>query len=106
VPEWCDYILQNVGEIVICLAANKSDKPAAVDINEVFQWAEDHQIAITRTSAVDGETVDALFESVARELEKQAKQRQAPVREVTESVVIEEVKPLPIKKSKRKRRCC
>jgi small GTP-binding protein len=72
VPGWYDYIVQNVGEIIICLAANKSDLPALVDYNEVFQWAADRRVEVTRTSAKERVNVEALFESVARQLAKQA----------------------------------
>jgi Ras-related protein Rab-5C len=74
VQGWYDYIIRNVGEIVICLAANKSDLPEKVDYNEVFQWAADRQIEVTRTSGKEGKNVEVLFETIARELEKRAKQ--------------------------------
>jgi small GTP-binding protein len=108
VPGWYDYIHQNVGNIVTCLAANKSDQQAAVDMNEVFQWAADRKIEVTRTSAKEGENVEALFESVARELEKQTKTKQTPVTEVKESVIVAEVcEPVVTQeKATRKGGCC
>jgi hypothetical protein len=54
---------------IICLAANKSDLPAKVDYNEVFEWA-DHHVEVTRASVKDGANIDALFSTVARELDR------------------------------------
>jgi small GTP-binding protein len=65
---WHDYIIQNVGEIVIAVAANKSDLEAKIDFNELFQWANEHAVEVTRTSAIEGTNVEALFESVAERL--------------------------------------
>jgi small GTP-binding protein len=80
VPGWYDYIIQNVGDsIVICLAANKSDLPAAVDRNEVFQWAVDHHVQVTSTSAKERVNVEALFETVARELDSRTRATQSKV---------------------------
>jgi small GTP-binding protein len=102
VPGWYDYIRQNVGEIVICVAANKTDKPPAVDINELFQWAADRGVEVTRTSAMEGENVGALFESVARQLERQARRQTAG--EAPAAVAIEE--PAPAAAPRRRRGCC
>jgi small GTP-binding protein len=73
VAGWYDYIIQNVGEIVIVLAANKSDLPSRVDFNDVFQWAGNLSVDVTRTSAKDGTNVDALFEGIAEKLAATAK---------------------------------
>jgi small GTP-binding protein len=78
VPGWHDYITQNVGDVIICLAANKSDLPAKVDYNEVFQWAADHRVEVTRTSAKEGVNVEGLFETVARELTNASKPSTKP----------------------------
>jgi small GTP-binding protein len=96
VQGWYDYIIQNVGEIVICLAANKSDLPEKVDYNEVFQWAADHHVEVTRTSAKDGVNVEALFETIARELEKKAKPSKSQTK------VEEEPKPIELEQPKAK----
>jgi small GTP-binding protein len=89
VAGWYEYIVQTVGEIIICLAANKSDLPPTVDINEVFQWAADHHVQVTRTSAKDRVNVEALFETVARELIKSAKPAKGQQEKPPESPSVE-----------------
>jgi small GTP-binding protein len=74
VDGWFNYIRQNVGEIIITVAANKSDiEPSRVDYNEVLQWAAEHGVEVTRTSAREGTNVEALFQFVAAELDANAK---------------------------------
>jgi small GTP-binding protein len=74
VDGWFNYILQNVGEIIITIAANKSDIGVpVVDYCEVLQWAAEHGVEVTKTSAKEGTNVGALFEFIAGELDAHAK---------------------------------
>lgn len=66
--EWYKYITDLVGDIIICLAANKSDLPCAVDFNEVYSWASEHNMNVITTSALEGTNVDEVFGCVSREL--------------------------------------
>jgi small GTP-binding protein len=108
VPGWYDYLTQNVGEIPIVLAANKSDLPAKVDFNDVFQWAGDHGMDVVRTSAMEGTNVSALFESVAQKLvqaspQKKVEQPVPPPVELLETPR----KEAPEKEQRsKKNRCC
>jgi small GTP-binding protein len=77
VKGWYNYIVEHVGSILICLAANKSDLPSEVDFNEVFVWAAEHKVEVVRTSATNGVNVDTLFETVSRELERQNKEKKS-----------------------------
>lgn len=109
VAGWYDYIIQNVGEIVILLAANKSDLPPKVDFNDVFQWAGDHSVDVTRTSAKDGTNVEALFESIAEKLAATAKA--AKVEEaLPPAVKLEDDAPKPQEKGQKQQKggggCC
>jgi small GTP-binding protein len=105
VPGWYDYIIQNVGEIPIILAANKSDLHAKVDFNDVFQWAGDHAIDVVRTSALEGTNVSALFESVARKLVDASRARKVEQPAPPPVELVEKPKA-PEKQQPKKGGCC
>jgi small GTP-binding protein len=89
VSGWYDYIVEHVGPIIICLAGNKKDLPGVVDFNDVFSWASDHKVEVVRTSAKEGVNVETLFETVARELYRQAQHQQAQTVPAPATVEIE-----------------
>ncbi|OHS95651.1 Ras family protein [Tritrichomonas foetus] len=68
VKDWYDYLNAHVQNLRIVLAANKSDLQSEVDFNEVYNWAADHNIEMIKTSAKDGTNVEALFDTVAKQL--------------------------------------
>lgn len=68
--EWYKYLIEQVGNIIIYLAGNKSDLPSEVDFNEVYNWASENNINVVKTSALEGLNVDELFSSVSRDLFK------------------------------------
>jgi small GTP-binding protein len=80
VSGWFDYLTENVGKLIVCLAANKKDLACEVDFNAVFAWAAEHHAEVVRTSAKEGDNVVTLFETVARALERQKaeKKEEAP----------------------------
>lgn len=51
---------------VICIAGNKCDKPASFDLSKVEALAKQHGGSFFQTSAMTGEGVDEIFESLAR----------------------------------------
>jgi small GTP-binding protein len=63
---WYDYIIQNAGEILICLAVNKSDLTKDGTYANVFQWAREHQVEMVCTSATQRVNVEQLCELVGR----------------------------------------
>jgi small GTP-binding protein len=103
---WYEYIVQNVGEIVIAVAANKSDLESKIDFNELLRWAADHNVEVTRTSALDGTNVEALFESVAERLEE--KSLQANLDAPVENTAVVEIKEQPQQQEKTPKEggCC
>lgn len=105
VKNWYDYMMEQVGEIIICLAANKSDLQSDVDFNEVYSWASEKGIEVIRTSAIEGTNVDTLFDTVARLLytssTKAPKQEDEPKPEVILDSPVEEKE-----KEKPKGGCC
>jgi small GTP-binding protein len=109
VAGWYDYIIQNVGEILIVLAANKSDLPPKVDFNDVFQWAGDHSVDVTRTSAKEGTNVDALFEGIAEKLAATAKTTKVD-EPLAPPVKLEDDTPKPQEKAQKQQKgagsCC
>lgn len=70
VQNWYDYLsrVEKQPNCKTILVANKSDKEARVDMNEVYQWAESKHIEVIRTSAVTGTGVDMIFSTIAKEI--------------------------------------
>jgi small GTP-binding protein len=101
---WYEYIVQNVGEIVIAVAANKSDLESKIDFNELLRWAADHKVEVTRTSALEGTNVEALFESVAERLEE--KSLQANLDAPVENTAVVEIKEQQQQEKTRKEGDC
>jgi small GTP-binding protein len=106
VDGWFNYILQNVGEIIITIAANKSDiEPSRVDYNEVLQWAAAHGVDVTRTSAHDGTNVDALFQFIAAELDAHAKVAMEVGTSPPPPPVVQ-IDPEPVRQPEKTNECC
>lgn len=76
VKDWYDYLNQHVQNLSIILAANKSDLHSEVDFNQVYQWAAEHNIEMIKTSAKDGTNVEALFDTVAKQLYESLKEKE------------------------------
>lgn len=73
VKDWFDYLKEQVGEeIIICIASNKIDLPAEVDMREALTWAAEHNAELIRTSALEGTNVETLFETVSKLLVEKA----------------------------------
>ena len=68
VSEWYSYIQQQVGQIIVFIAQNKCDLNCAVNVSQVFSWAEENQIQVISTSAKVGTGIDSLFTILARSL--------------------------------------
>jgi small GTP-binding protein len=75
VKQWYEYVIENIGDIAIWIAANKSDLPPVVDCDEAEHWAWDHNLPMLCTSARTGGNVTTIFESIARELEKRDREK-------------------------------
>lgn len=104
VKDWHSYMMQHVGNIIICLAANKNDLPSQVDFNEVYAWAAEKQVEVIRTSAVERTNVDTLFDTVSRELYKLSQQvKEEPKDEVN---IAPEPQENTKKETKPKGGCC
>lgn len=102
VKDWYNFMMEQVGHIMIVLAANKNDLPSKVDFNEVYAWAAEKQIEVIRTSAVERTNVDTLFDTVSRELYKMMQQ----VKEEPKADVQLTEEPEHGKKEPKKGGCC
>lgn len=103
VKNWYNYMMEQVGEIIICLAANKSDLQSDVDFNEVYSWASEKGMEVIRTSAIEGTNVDTLFDTVAKLLYNSTN---GPKEEEPKAEVVLEAAPAEKANEKPKGGCC
>jgi GTPase SAR1 family protein len=52
--------------VVVCIAGNKCDKPAKFDLSKCEEFADSIGAKFFKTSALTGENVDKVFNSLAR----------------------------------------
>ena len=109
VPGWFEYLqtVENTDGLVLVLVANKSDKEAKVDMNEVYAWASGKNIEVVRTSAIQGLGVDSIFETVAKELaKKEDEAKEKRVEETKKEATKESVEINQPQGEKQKKKCC
>lgn len=63
---------------VICIAGNKCDKPATFDIAKVETMAKQQGATFFRTSAMTGEGVNEIFDSLAKSVSEIYRNNQRP----------------------------
>jgi len=54
--------------VVICIAGNKCDRAATFDLKKANELAESNEGVFFRTSAMTGEGVEQLFETLSRDI--------------------------------------
>lgn len=64
--QWIDHMQKNVGVPNVFLVANKSDLDEVVSIEKALQFADERGVQFFRTSALNGNGVEDLFQEIAK----------------------------------------
>jgi small GTP-binding protein len=98
VKDWYKDMTEIVGSIAFFLVANKLDLKPEVDFDQVCSWANEHNVEIVRTSAMQGFGVDTLFEMIATELRSRDEKEFTPMVAPNVNLEPQEVHPKPKKR--------
>ena len=115
ISKWMEEIEKNGSEsIVLMLIGNKSDlaKSREISQEDAAHYAEQNNMALIETSALDSTNVDLAFDIIIKEIYKQTVQRDQSVAQDTNEQPIEQptkgvslTRPKPEQKEKKKG-CC
>ncbi|EAY08699.1 small GTP-binding protein, putative [Trichomonas vaginalis G3] len=98
--KWIDHMKNSVGVPNVFLVGNKMDLNEVVETEKAIEFAESHQVKFFRTSALNGNGVDDLFQEIAIVVNTPEKQSEEVQPVFKTDVHLEETK------DKKKTGCC